>query len=237
MLGKDTYGGLISPPVFNRGIDKINLDLTEQYIQIVDQNQNITDDIRQFVKTLGDNLYAPLDINTYGYGELPSDYVRYIDAAYSLFYNDNCSTVAKRVPIEMLSRGHFQQRLRAGMYYPTAAKPIATIQNERILIRPQGVTQIEFTYFRTPATPYFDYDIVTASGQPIYLPPGYVHGEIPDTTVNPDFTAGDPSLSVEFEWDVPLETSILNNLASYMRMNIKDNMPPVEYKIDQPPVA
>jgi hypothetical protein len=236
-LGKDTYGGFIDPPTFNLAINKVNLDLTEQYIQVTDQNQNITDDTRQFVKTLGDNLFAPLTITSYGYGTIPSDYVRLIDAAYEQFYNDECGAQVKYRPIEILSKSHFEQRLRAGLYEPSLTKPIATIQNERILVRPQGIPTIKFTYFRTPATPFYDFDIVTATDQPIYLPPDTLHGSLPNTTVNPDFTAGDASESVEFEWDTPIETSIVDALVRYFRVVLKDALPPQEYQLDPPPIA
>ena len=236
-LGKDTYGGLISVDVFNLAVDKVNLDLTEQYIQVVGQNQNITDDVRQFVETLGDSESMPLELDSYGYSVLPDDYVRFISAKYTQFYNNNCTSAAKERPIEMLEYAHFQQRLRAGMYAPSLKRPIATIQNEKLFVRPLGIPNVEFTYFRTPSTPFYDFDIVTATNQPVYLPPDTVHGSIAGTTVQSGFVAGDPSLSVEFEWDTPLETTIVNALTSWFRMNIKDNQPPVDYKLNPPPLA
>ena len=223
LLGKDSYGGLLSPPDFNLAIQKVNDDLTNAYITVIEDNQTITDEVLPFVKTLGDNEFAPLPITSFGYGTLPEDYVRYLSARHYQYYNNNCGTpTAKIRPIEMLSQGHFDMRLQAGMYFPTKSRPIATMQNDKLYVQPTGISEVVFTYFRQPLTPYFDYDIVTASGQPIFLPPDTVHGSLPNTTVNANFTAGDPSLSVEFEWPDNLDTDIVNRIKYYIAINIKD---------------
>jgi hypothetical protein len=238
LLGKDTYGGLVSPETFNLAIEKVNDDFTYVYIQAVEDNQVISDDVLPFIVTLGDSGSLPLSIDSFGYGTLPDDYVRYLSSLHVQYYNSNCTTATQKIrPIEMLNQAHFNMRLRTGMYFPTLSRPVATLQNDKVLVRPQGITEIVFTYFRQPAQPVFDFDIITASGQPIYLPPGELHGSIAGTTVNPDFTAGDPSISVEFEWPEQLDTKIVDTLVAYFRVNIKDQYPPVDYPKPIPPVA
>jgi hypothetical protein len=78
------------------------------------------------------------------------------------------------------------------------------------------------TYVRYPNTPVFDYDIITASGMPYYLAPGTFHSNFGGLTCNPNFSPGDPSISVEFEYTTDVLNDIINELTKYFMINLKD---------------
>ena len=122
----------------------------------------------------------------------------------------------------MLSNKDFAYRLSTSLFSPSLARPIVTIQNEKLLVRPQGIPTINLTYVRYPAIPFFDYDIITASGMPFYLAPGTTHSNSAGLTCNPNFSPGDPSESVEFEWYEDVHIDLVNELTKYFMINLKD---------------
>jgi len=234
-LGKDTYGGTMSVAPdgnWNTFLRDVNIMLADEYRKVLDGSQNITDDVRPLIKTLGDSNNPALPISTvYGYGQLPEDYIRVVDGEFLQYYNVSCTVSAVNSrPIEILSLKDFRFRMRSGtgLYFPTLEEPIATIQNNQFLVRPLGIAEIMFSYFRMPITPFYDYDIDVTSEQPVYLPPGALH----DGT-NPDYPAGTPSLSKEYEWPDILESKIVNKLYELATIYLK-NYPDLQTSMAQP---
>jgi hypothetical protein len=68
----------------------------------------------------------------------------------------------------------------------------------------------------------FDYDIITVTGMPYYLPPGTTHSNSATLTCNPNFSPGNPSISVEFEYTEDVLNDIINELTKYFMINLKD---------------
>jgi hypothetical protein len=57
---------------------------------------------------------------------------------------------------------------------------------------------------------------------PYYLPPGATHQNTATLTCNPNFTPGDPSISVEFEYYDDVHIDLVNELTKYFMINLKD---------------
>jgi hypothetical protein len=57
---------------------------------------------------------------------------------------------------------------------------------------------------------------------PYYLPPGTTHSNSATLTCNPNFSPGDPSESVEFEYTEDVLNDIINELTKYFMINLKD---------------
>lgn len=220
-LGKDAYGGIIQPDKYNNALSFVNSLLTENYAAVKDKNQMWLDDCAPFISVMGDNSTPFMEIDSWGYGVLPDDYEGFLNAQIVTYKNIACNTSDDRTwYIEMLSQAAFKAResSRGNSFRPSLKTPIGTIQEGKYLVRPKGITKVRFTYMRSPATPYFDYDINQSTGLPVYLPPGALH----DGT-NPNYPAGTPSLSVEFEWpQTTHETVIFNALIKYFTVNIRD---------------
>lgn len=221
-IGKDAYGNLITPDIYNEAIDYVNMAKMNDFLQVYEEDQEITDNLRPFIVSLGDNNSTPLPLDSYGYGILPSDYLRYGKA--SRYDYENTATGSNQIyrHIEMLSNKDFSYRLSTSLFSPSLARPILTLQNEKLLVRPQGIQTINLTYVRFPAVPFFDYDIISASGMPFYLPPGAEHDNTATLTCNPNFSPGDLSISVEFEWYEDIHIDLVNELTKYFMINLKD---------------
>ena len=221
-IGKDAYGNLITPDIYNQALDYVNTAKMNDFLEVYEEDQELTDNLRPFIVTLGDNGSTPLALDSYGYGIFPSNYLRFGRA--SRYDYENTSTGSNQIyrHIEILSNKDFAYRLSTSLFSPSFARPIATIQNEKLLVRPQGIPTINLTYVRYPAIPFFDYDIITVTGMPYYLAPGTTHSNSGTLTCNPNFSPGDPSDSVEFEWYDDIHIDLVNELTKYFMINLKD---------------
>lgn len=231
-LGKDAFGGVLSPEKFNEAIDYVNLSKLNDTLAALELNQNVQEDLRPFSVTIGDTDSAPLQLTAaqeHRIGVLPDLYVRWSSGRNMTYTNTSCTTsTAKSRVVEMLQNSDFWWRLSTMRYYPTIKRPIATIQDNRLFVAPTDVTEINVTYFRYPTTPFFDYNL-DAAGDPVYLPPNGVHD-----SSRPDIPAGTPSASVEFEWYVDTWIDIINRVYEYMSINIKSNQDLQTVKFDAP---
>ena len=231
-LGKDAFGGIVSPEKFNEGISYVNLSKLNDTLRFLEVNQNTQEDLRPFSVTIGDSDSPPLPVTPaqgHGYAALPSDFVRFSTTRNMVYVNTSCevSESTSRV-IEMLQNTKFWERVGSMRYKPTLRRAIATIQDDRLLVAPKEITDINFTYFRYPTNPFFDYNL-DAAGDPVYLPPNGVHDDS-----RPDIPSGTPSSSVEFEWFVDTWIDIINRLYEYFAINIKSTQDLQTVKLDTP---
>lgn len=218
-MGKDAFGGVLTPDKFNEAIDYVNIDKLNDTLAALELNQNVQEDLRPFSVTMGDVDSPPLQLTPaqgHTYGVLPELYVRWSSGRNMQYVNANCTTsTARSRVVEMLQNSEFWYRLSTSRYFPTERRPIATIQDSRLLVAPESVSEINVTYIRYPKTPFFDYNL-NAAGDPVYLPPNGLHDDS-----RPDIPEGTPSSSVEFEWFVDTWIDIINRLYIYMGINIK----------------
>lgn len=218
-LGKDTYGGVFTPDNINMVIADVNNDLTDKYLKIYDRDQLVNDITAPFLAYKGDNTTEPLYPDDWGYVDFPDDYVQFGSASVMAYTNASCTTVTEvPTPVEWLTQKDFDARVgsRGSAYRPTAYRAIGTIREGKMLLRPKGIIRMNLSYFRQPATPFFDYDINLTSEQWYYLAPGEDHDGS-----NPNFASGDPSESVEFEW-LNIEPEIVKAICDRFSIMIKD---------------
>lgn len=231
-LGKDAFGGIVSPEKFNEAIDYVNLSKLNDTLKFLELNQNVQEDLRPFSVTIGDSDSPPLAVTPaqeHGYAALPSNFVRFSSTRNMVYTNTSCdSSNAKSKVVEMLQNSDFWWRVGTSRYYPTLNRAIATIQDDRLLIAPKEITAINMTYYRYPITPVFDYNL-DAAGDPIYLPPGELHDDS-----RPDIPEGTPSSSVEYEWLVDTWIDIINRLYEMFAINIKSPQDLQTVKLDTP---
>jgi hypothetical protein len=212
-LGKDQYGGYITPRNYNEAIKWINLEQINDLLKVFEEKREITDDLLPFVKTIGDSTSVPLQLDSFGYMDIPEDYYYYVRSSYTQYVNECDGAIEKVRPIEFLNQADFGYRLGTDILAPSLERPIAVIQNNKWLVRPIGVNNIIFSYLRRPVDPVFDYDIVNS--EIFYLPPGTVHQ---NSSVLP---AGTPSESVEFEWPESVHYNLVELIVKYFTINIQ----------------
>jgi hypothetical protein len=210
-MGKDAFGGVLTPSLFNTFIDYVNIEMLNDRLNVLELNQNVQEDLRPFNVVVGDGTSTPLSVSpNQGYVtvEPPQDFIRFVTGRVATYYNKGCSTSVFRPRyVEMLSNSDFRARLASSLLAPNVRRPVATIENDRILIAPAEVTALSMTYIRRPATPFFDYDVV--DGVIVYLPPNTQHSN------------GDPSLSVELEWLVDTWPEFIERTYQQAAINIK----------------
>jgi len=207
-LGKDQYGGYITPESYNEAIRYVNQEQINDLLKVFEEKREITDDLIPFVITKGDSGSTPLRQDNFGYVNLPDDYWYYIRAHFLTFDSDSCDTFSVEPrPIEFLNQADFGYRIGTNILKPTVKHPIAAIQNNKWLVQPVTTNGIVFTYLRKPNDPNYDYDIV--DGEIVYLPPGTFHAD------------GSPSTSVEFEYPDSVHLNLIQLIVKYFSINIR----------------
>lgn len=209
-LGKDQFGGYITPDDYNAAIRYVNIEQMNDLLKVFEEKREITDDLLPFVKTIGDPNSVPLSQDAYGYVNIPDDYWYYIRGHFADFVND-CDTLHPlQRPIEFLNQADFGYRIGTDILKPTIKHPIAAIQNNKWYVLPVTNLAVVFTYLRKPNDPNYDYYI--QDGEIIYLPPG---------STNP--ITGQPSTSIEFEWVDSVHLNLIQLLVKYFSINIRSD--------------
>jgi hypothetical protein len=207
-LGKDQYGGYVTPESYNEAIRYVNLEQINDLLKVFEEKREITDDLLPFVKTIGDSSSVPLRQDNFGYVDIPEDYWYYIRSYFATFEAEDCETAVSQIrPIEFLNQADFGYRIGTEILKPTVKRPIAAIQNNKWLVQPVTSQPIVFTYLRKPNVPNYDYDII--DGEVIYLPPGTNHAD------------GSPSTSVEFEYPESVRLNLIELIVKYFSINIR----------------
>jgi hypothetical protein len=212
-LGKDQYGGYITPRNYNEAIKWVNLEQINDLLKVFEEKREITDDLFPYVTTIGDSGTTPIPVDPFGYYTLPDDYYYYIRSYTSQFDNTCAGAIEKIRPIEFLNQADFGYRIGTEIMAPSLDRPISAVQNNRMLLRPIGIEAVTFTYLRRPNNPVFDYDIVDT--EIFYLPPGTYHQ---NSSVLP---VGTPSESVEFEWPESVTYNLVELIVKYFTINIR----------------
>jgi len=213
LLGKDQYGGYLSPQDLNNLLPWVNVEKLNQLIKVFEEKQEISRDLMHLIVTAGSPDIPAIPLDTYGYGEYPSDYYYTARGSSSQFFN-NCGGYTEEVRmVQFLNQQDFNYRISTSLLYPTLAEPIAVDENDKFLVRPKGISAVALTYVKLPATPYFDYDII--GGLPVYLPPNEVHV---NSSVLP---VGTPSESVEFEFPQAVYPDLANLIVQATAIKIR----------------
>lgn len=127
----------------------------------------ITDDspMWKFIKHMGsDSTSMPLIVASTGLATIPSDYLHWMDMTF--IYD------GKERQVEILSGFDFDERKSNSIEVPTRKYPIATFGGATIRFLPKNIQFVNFTYFRAPATPFYDYCQDYDTLEEIYMPVG-----------------------------------------------------------------
>ena len=223
-MGKDQYGGYVTPANFPEAINyHVQPDVMNAFAKKFEESRVLSNDVRPFIKTLGDPANPPLPLvkwsplSPFSYGQFPTDFWYFSDAYYSEFFNscNELSTVQYR-SVEWVDRARFNYLTSTKLLFPDVAEPIASTQNDQIVACP-ALTSLTFTYLRQPSLVIFDYEILTGNTVS-YLPPGSVHTNATTAPV------GTPSTSVELEWPQSMYDEFLRRLIQWYGQNIQDQM-------------
>jgi hypothetical protein len=208
-LAKDQFGGYVSPSEFNTALEAFNLEFFNDYMKGYEATQEYSDDLLPFVKTLGDNSNPAIDIDSYGYAPIPTDYVRY--ARVNVYELDTTceGSVKNRRMVEMLNNDKFGYRI-TDFYALTKRNPIGTIQNDQFYIQPTGFNKLELTYLRLPVTPVFGFTVT--NGEVIY----------------------NPATSTELEWPEQTHKDFFEGIVKYMAINLHSEFNVQTIDIEKP---
>lgn len=211
-MGKDMYGGYLTPDNFTELCGKVNLIKVNQLVDAFETTREISADLRLLIRTLGDNEIEPLAFDEYGYANKPDDYFYFARGEYNEIRNICGGVVSKLRMVEYLDQAKFNSRVTNELTKPTMRQPIMADQNDKLVIRPI-IPTIRFSYVKQPNQPFFDYDIV--NGGIVYLPPNETHV---NSSVLP---VGTPSRSVEFEYPQSVYPDLVNLLVREYSMKIQ----------------
>lgn len=233
--GKDKRGGFWTPEGFNYAIKAVNARYTNSLVDNFEKTQEVSTDLQSLIKTLGSAQYPPLeftpvlstDTGKGGYADIPEDLWYEAISSYLSILNSGCTSSSQYRSVVFCSQHEFDAVMRSSVTSPvdnpSENDPVMVTRNGKYYIYP-FIRRVSFTYIRKPATPYFDYDII--SNVPVYLPPGETHV---NSSVLP---AGTPSLSVEFEFPESCADTLTDMIKTFMavanesKWNIETQMPP-----------
>ncbi|OPZ49412.1 MAG: hypothetical protein BWY95_00069 [Bacteroidetes bacterium ADurb.BinA104] len=206
VLNKDYGGNIVTPARFRQLIKVVNINkfkekygLPEEYqpgrpvpleyAEITLKNQ---DDLRYFKIPLM-NTPCPVGLLPY-----PADYAHRDQIIYNHSVTiDGVVTIVPR-QVEVLReteaagrRGNYTKR-------PTVTNPIAVVRSTGIQIYPVTITAVDFTYYRWPVEPVFEYNQYE----------GYI-------TYN-------SASSTEFEWPEDVHIDLVRMMLEYLGVNLRE---------------
>lgn len=224
LIGKDQYGKFFPPEDFIQLVNQANLvTLPNKYIEVYEASRVISNNIRPFIKTLGDDQNPPLPLDNRGRAYLPDDY-KYFSSGFTSDFTNECGSYTESIgSLEWLDDSTFVYRMSSLALFPTIEYPIATFRTKvlsgstkcQIQVAPV-VQSVSVNYLRRPSVAVFDYDI--DGGVIIYLPPGTFHE---NDSVKP---VGTPSASVELEWPEEAMNEIVELVVNDMARNVQDQL-------------
>jgi len=154
---------------------KRKLGLPEEYSpgvplprQAFEINQRITEDMRRFKVINGYGITEPKFVNK-GVLAIPKDYFIVTGLSYN-YYLKNFNEILPR-KIEILSDLEYNDRVTSLVKRPTNMFPVATVSGSKILIYPDKISHVDFTYLRLPKKPvwkvidndgFYEYDAVNS---------------------------------------------------------------------------
>lgn len=220
-LNKDQSGNITNMVRFNNYLNSVNIlmfnskaGLPQRYgpgqpilAQALEVSQALSEDIRFCLVRKG-GLTPVLPVVN-GYVSIPDDFIRLSSIRHK--YMDNGEVTTR--PIDIVYDSEWGVRLGSEIKKPTIQHAIGRLNSQSIEIAPLEIKKVDFSYYRLPKVPYYDFTYV--DDNPVYLPPGGTH----DGTNLPE---GTPSRSVELEWPDNTHIEFANYLISEFSVTIRD---------------
>lgn len=205
ICNKDYDGNEISPARFAPLLKVANIEhfrkkygLPEQYqpgrpipLEYAEITLKNIDDLRAF--KVGPTATAV----TAGKFNYPSDYAHKDELRYNFVKNINGTATVLPRPVEILRESQLSDRLGNYTKRPTTKNPAGVLRGDGIYIYPTTITTVDFSYYRWPVDPVFEY----------YQNDGYI-----------EYNAGS---SVELEWPKDEHMPIVALMLSYVGINLR----------------
>ncbi len=227
-VNKDQSGNTYNPQRFNVDINTANIEMFNKLYNLVItpgvSKTQIKDDLREFLINMGGNGPGdpgPLEVDSNGIALLPEDFLHVSSMNYTLI-DGNCTQEIYYPKFDVLTDQQWSDSIGSALRnYRVSRFPYCVFRDTYIEVRPKNIQFINFAYYRTPLTPYYDY-YITADDAIVYLPPGTVYNLQPGETGSAGQTGVQvQSQSVEFEYPVELHPDICNMLLSYVADNLR----------------
>lgn len=207
IVNKDFSGNIITPDTFKDLIKVVNIDLfrhkyglPEEYQpgrpvpnEYADVTLKNTDDLKRFKVSL------PNTPVTNGILPYPTDYAHRDTLSYNFSKTINGVATVLPKPVEVLKEAEFSSRNGNYTKRPTTTTPIGVVRSDGIHVRPITILAVDFSYYRFPATPVFNYQL--NDGYITYL----------------------PSTSIEYEWPEDEIMTLTKMILSYIGINLRED--------------
>lgn len=207
ITNKDFSGNIITPERFKELIKVVNIDLfrnkyglPEEYqpgrpvpSEFADITIKNTDDLKAF------KVFMPnTPVNT-GILPFPSNYAHRDTVTYNFSKTINGAPTVLPKPVEILREAEFASRNGNYTKRPTTANPIGVVRSSGIHIRPLEITSADFSYFRFPITPVFNY------------------------TLGDGYITYSPATSTEFEFPIDEHYTLVKMMLSIIGVNLRES--------------
>jgi hypothetical protein len=218
---KENRGGTFTPKqinvifpaasidMFNKKIEKAQIFAIQNKIALNEVLDSIIE-LRDFISTI------ELTLNDFGgHSSLPNDFAYW--SSLTTIYNGSTKK------IELLSTNEFDARKSNILALEIDKYPICRLISGGVEFLPNNMPNIgEFTYYRIPVTPVYDY-YVDVNKNEIYLSPESSHtlgtGEIGSAGQTSGLVT---SLTVELDWSPLYHISFCNEVLQKVGINLKD---------------
>jgi hypothetical protein len=181
------------------GIDQLPEGAPGTYWQ---KSRIVTDALRPFIVTMGENGVNWLEVNSNGEAEFPPDFYLFSSMTCPIFENINGQvTITDYRNITDLPDEIYSSRISSANKRPSLDYIISTVTNGKLVFSPKNINRIRFTYLRKPKAPFYYAEFDEATGQVVYFPPGSL------------LPSGQPSPSVNIEWP---EKSIIQDFKPHV---------------------
>jgi hypothetical protein len=206
IVNKDYSGNTITPEDFKMLIKFVNIDmfrrkygLPEEYqpgrpipVEFANITLKNTDDIKSFKK----ELLGVSVIN--GILSYPADYAHRESVIYNWSKSINGVPTILPRPVEILQDEHAAERRGNWTKKPSLQYPIGVIRSNGIHIYPETISSVDFSYYRWPIEPVFDY--VEYDGYITY----------------------NPATSTELEWPIDEHFNICRRCLELIGVNLRE---------------
>jgi len=187
--------------------------------------QKVTDSLRHLRVDMGGSATGdpgPMVVNSDGIAPIPEDYVHLSFMNYT-YIKDACDTTIPAYPvITPLPGAEWSSRKNSStLNFRVEKFPYCNFKSNTIEFRPKDIGFVNFSYWRSPLTPHYDY-YKDANDAIIFLPTGSYHNLLPNEVGSAGQTSGMVnSTTVELEWPTDTHPTFANLMLSYVSDNLR----------------
>lgn len=158
LIRKEKEGNTITPDDFSKELYMSSIEKGNADYEYYEQSRVITDSLRSLVKSESISL-------TNGIGDFTasiSDYWHLIGIT---------TPLAK---LSVLTEAQFDEYKYSDLLEPTTDFPVCKISGDNVVVLPDSIPSVDFSYLSTPAVPFYDY-YIDVNDDYVYMPVGSSH--------------------------------------------------------------